>query len=207
SSAEASGSSVTAPSSQPDALGRATTLAVGRYDLRLVPAALAGWAVVLGGLYLGSLAAAVLGTAGLLAAGAAVVRGRSAVLLAMGGVAAALALVVGMQTWQLEHHPVRAAAERGSAATVTVQLRDDPRSIASPAYGGQQPEPQRVVIRAELEAAEIAGYQWRAGGRVILLAPAGGWSGLLPGQRARATGLLVAPNRSNLTVAVLRVRG
>jgi hypothetical protein len=31
------------------------------HDLRLVPAALAGWAVVLAGLYLGSVAAAALG--------------------------------------------------------------------------------------------------------------------------------------------------
>ncbi|MGH8921255.1 MAG: ComEC/Rec2 family competence protein, partial [Actinomycetes bacterium] len=34
-----------------------------------------------------------------------------------------------------------------------------------------------------------------------------GWTGLLPGQRVRATGLLAAPDRSDLTVAVLRVQG
>ena len=47
----------------------------------------------------------------------------------------------------------------------------------------------------------------RTGGRVILRAPAHGWVGLLPGQRVRTTGLLAAANRSDLTVAVLRVRG
>ncbi|MGH3822573.1 MAG: DNA internalization-related competence protein ComEC/Rec2 [Pseudonocardiaceae bacterium] len=178
-----------------------------RHDLRLVPAALVGWVVVLCGLYLGSAAAAVLGTAGLLAAGAAALRGRSAVLLAVGGVAAAVALVVGTQAWQVERHPVRAAAEQGSTATVVVHLRDDPRGVASPGYGGQQPQPHQVIVRAELEAAVISGQQWRAGGRIVLLAPAQRWTGLLPGQRVRATGLLAMPERSDLTVAVLRVRG
>jgi competence protein ComEC len=177
------------------------------HDLRLVPAALVGWAVVLSGLYLGALVATALGAAGLLVAGAAALRGRSAVVLAMGGVAAALALVVGTQAWQVEHHPVRVAAEHGSAATVVVHLSDDPKAVASPNYGGQQPHPQRVVVHAELEAAQVAGYQWRTGGRVVLLAPAQGWTGLLPGQRVRATGLLAASDRSDLTVAVLRVRG
>jgi competence protein ComEC len=180
-----------------------------QHDLRLVPAALAGWAVVLSGLYLylGSLVAAALGVGGLIVAGAAALRGRSAVVLAAGGVAAALALVVGAQVWQVEHHPVRVAAEHGSVATVVVHLRDDPRVVASPGYGGQQPHPQRVVVHAELEAADVAGRQWRTGGRVVLLAPAQGWVGLLPGQRVRATGLLAASERSDLTVALLRVRG
>ncbi|HKR49741.1 MAG TPA: ComEC/Rec2 family competence protein [Pseudonocardiaceae bacterium] len=180
---------------------------VAPLDLRLVPAALAGWAVVLAGLYLGSVAAAALGAGGLLAAGAAALRRRSAAVLAVGGVTAALALVVGVQTWQVEHHPVRAAAERGSAATVLVRVRDDPQAIASSGYGGRRPQPQQVVVRAELEAAEVAGHRWRTGGRVVLLAPAQGWTGLLPGQRVRAAGLLAAPDRSDLTVAVLRVHG
>lgn len=178
-----------------------------RHDLRLVPAALVGWVVVLSGLYLGALAAAALGAGGLLVAGAAALRGRSAVVLAVGGVAAALALVVGTQAWQVAHHPLRVAAEHGSMATVVVHLSDDPKAVASPNYGGQQPHPQRVVVHAELEGAHVAGHQWRTGGRVVLLAPAQGWNGLLPGQRVRATGLLAASDRSDLTVAVLRVRG
>ncbi|MGH3843960.1 MAG: ComEC/Rec2 family competence protein [Pseudonocardiaceae bacterium] len=178
-----------------------------RHDLRLVPTAVVGWAVVLSGLYLGSSVAAALGAAGLLAAGVAALRGGPAAVLAVGGVAAALALVVGTQTWQLEHHPVRAAAERGAAATVVVQVSDDPRAVTTPGYGGQQPQPQTVVIRAGLEAAEIGGHQWRTGGRVVLLAPAQHWAGLLPSQRVRATGLLATPDRPDLTVAVLRVRG
>ena len=181
--------------------------APAQHDLRLVPAALASWVVVLTGLHLGSVAAATLGVGALLAAGAAVLRGRSPALLAVGGAAASLALVVGVQAWQVERHPVRAGAQGGLAATVLVQLRDDPQAVNSSGYGGRRPQPQRMVIRAELEAAELAGRQWRTGGRVVLLAPAQGWTGLLPGQRVRATGLLTVPNRSDLTVAVLRVRG
>lgn len=181
--------------------------APARHDLRLVPAAIVGWAVVLSGLYLGSSITAALGATGLLVATAAALRGRSAVVVAVGGVAAAVALVVATQTWQVEHHPLRTAAQRGSAATLVVHLRDDPRAVAAPGYGGRQTQVQQVVVHAELEAATVAGQQWRTGGRVILLAPARGWAGLLPGQRVRTSGLLAAPNRSDLTVAVLRARG
>jgi len=181
--------------------------AAGRHDLRLVPAAVSGWAVMLCGLHLGPMVAAGFGAVGLLVAAAAALRGHAPAVLAMAGVIAAFALVVGTQTWQVEHHPARAAAERGSAATVTVHLDGDPRAVASPGYGGRRPEPQQVVIRAELESAEIAGQHWRTGGRVMLLAPARGWTGLLPGQRVRASGLLATPDRPDLTVAVLRVRG
>lgn len=184
-------------------------------DLRLVPAALAGWGVVLAGLYLGSAAAAALGIVGLLAASAAALCGRpvagarrrSAAVLAVGGVSATLAVVIGAQSWQVEHHPVRAAAERGSVATLVVQLRDDPHAVASTGYGGRRAQPQRVVVSGGLVAADLAGHQWQTGGRVVLLAPAKGWIGLLPGQRVRVTGLLAPPERSDLTVAVLRVRG
>ena len=42
---------------------------------------------------------------------------------------------------------------------------------------------------------------------MLLIAPAEGWSTLLPGQRATAEGLLAPATRVDLTVAVLRVRG
>ncbi|MGH3912663.1 MAG: DNA internalization-related competence protein ComEC/Rec2 [Pseudonocardiaceae bacterium] len=176
-------------------------------DLRLVPAALAGWAVVLAGLYVGSVAAAVLGGVGLFAAVVAVLSRWSAAVLAVGGVSTALAVVVSTAAWQVEHHPVRVAAADGSVATLDVKLRDDPQAIASMGYGGRRSQPERVVVHAVLEAADLAGHHWRSGGRVVLLAPAEGWIGLLPGQRVRATGLLAIPDRSDLTVAVLRVRG
>jgi len=64
-----------------------------------------------------------------------------------------------------------------------------------------------VVVPATLAAAEAGGMRWRGGGRVLLIAPAGGWSTLLPGQRVTADGLLAPSAGADLTVAVLRVRG
>jgi competence protein ComEC len=176
------------------------------HDLRLVPPALTAWAVVVCGQSLGSGAAAVLGGAGVLIAVVSVVRGRSAVLVAVGVVAAAVAVVVGAQVWQVERHPVRGAAQRGAPATVVAHLTDVPRAVSAAGYGGRPPQPQWVVVPAELEAADVAGQQWRTSGRIVVLAPVPGWAGLLPGQRVRIDGWLSPAERSALTVAVLQVR-
>lgn len=163
--------------------------------------------VVLAGLHLGWAAAAGLGVASLLAAAAGVRgvgRGWSAGLLATGGVGVALALLTGWQAWHVEHHPVRRAAEDRSAATLTMALSGDPHPIVAPGHGGRPGDVRQVMVRAQLRGAEIAGRSWRAGGRVVVLAPAQDWAGLLPGQLVRARGLLAPPGRSDLTVALLR---
>lgn len=174
-------------------------------DLRLAPAAAAGWAVVLAGLVVGAWSAALLGVVGLVGALAGGLRGRSTVV-AVGGVGAALALVVTVQATQVEHHPLRAAARTGASVTVVVRLSDDPRVVESEGYGGRRPLAQRAVVSAVLEEADLAGRHWVTGGRVVLLTPAQGWTGLLPGQRVRVGGLLAPALRADLTVAVLRVR-
>ena len=86
-------------------------------DLRLLPAALAAWAVALAGLHLGWPAATALGVAGAgaVVAGARARRRWSAGVLGAGGVAAALALVIGGHAWTAGHHPVHLAADRGAA--------------------------------------------------------------------------------------------
>ncbi|MGI9064638.1 MAG: DNA internalization-related competence protein ComEC/Rec2 [Pseudonocardiaceae bacterium] len=178
-------------------------------DLRLLPAALAAWAVALIGLYLGWTATAVVGVTGAVVAvtGARTAARCGAAAVATGGVAAALAVVVGGHAWVLDHHPVRAAAERGGVATVEVVLRDDPRPLMSAGYGGRPGTAERVVVRGALSSADLAGRRWDGGGRIVLLAPAQGWAGLLPGQRVRAEGLLAPAGRADLTTALLRVRG
>lgn len=179
-------------------------------DLRLAPAALTGWLVVLAGLRLGWAAPAVLGVAAVSAAlvgGWCARRSWSAGLLAAGGVGVALALLIGAHAWRVEHHPVRVAADRGSAATLTVTVTDDPHPIDTPGHAGRPGAARQVVVRAQLHTAEVAGRSWRAGGRVVVLAPAQEWTGLLPGQLLRARGLLAAPGRPDLTVALLRVGG
>jgi competence protein ComEC len=185
-------------------------------DLRLVPAALLSWLVAILGLVGGwqpaagvSLVAAVLG--------ALVARRRmgterpvAAGVLAAAGCVAAVGLVVSSQAYQLACHPLRQAASSSSPATVRVVLSEDPtpvRGAASVGYGGRPAGAVQVSVPAELVSAEAAGERWRLGGRILLLAPVQGWSGLLPGTELTASGLLAPAIRPDLTVAVLRVRG
>ncbi|MDT7578030.1 MAG: competence protein ComEC, partial [Pseudonocardiales bacterium] len=175
-------------------------------DLRLVPAAAAVWAVMALGLALGPVVGAAVA---LVAAGLTVVahrRRRSSVLLAAAGCTAAAGLVIGAHSLLVSTHPLHDLAERGAAATLRVVVRDDPRAVttASPAGG---PAAARVVVAAELVEATAGAGRWSGGGRVLLLAPAEGWVGLLPGQAVTAEGLLAPPQRADLTIAVLRVRG
>ncbi|WP_433556241.1 ComEC/Rec2 family competence protein [Pseudonocardia xinjiangensis] len=195
-------------------------------DLRLVPAALAAWAVVLLGIGLGPVAgvcAAVISTVGIIAA--ALVLARSArraagtparatssarhgpAVLAAAGCAAAASVVVTAHTLLLVQHPLREPAERGAAATVRVVLRDDPRPIRDAAYGSRPAAAGQVLVPAVLTGVQVGDGRWSAGGRVLLIAPAEGWTGLVPGQEATAEGLLAPAGRRDLTVAVLRVRG
>ncbi|OLT07005.1 competence protein ComEC [Pseudonocardia sp. CNS-004] len=180
-------------------------------DLRLVPAALAVWAVVLLGIGLGPVAgaAALIGCGALV--GVTVVRHRGAVwaraVLAAAGCAAAAALVVVAHTLLVEHHPLRGPAERGAAAELRVVVADDPRPLRGSGFGARPGEASQVLVPAALESAEAGPGAWTAGGRVLLIAPVEGWATLLPGQVATAEGLLAPAGRRDLTVAVLRVRG
>jgi competence protein ComEC len=107
----------------------------------------------------------------------------------------------------LVQHPMREPAERGAAATLRVVLRDDPRPIRSEAYGSRPGTAAQVLVPSVLARVQVDDGRWSAGGRVLLIAPAEGWSGLLPGQTVTAEGLLAPAGRPDLTVAVLRVRG
>lgn len=176
-----------------------------RLDLRLVPAALGSWAAALVALGLGWGPGAVVVLLALGAVALAVrrrARRWAAGLLAAGACAAAVGGVTSTAAWQVADHPVHAAAATGSAATLEVVLTDDPAPLRSSGLGGP-----RVVVRAELVSAQTGGGRWVGEGQVVLLAPAEGWVGLLPGQRATASGSLAASSRGDLTVAVLRTRG
>ncbi|WP_255621757.1 ComEC/Rec2 family competence protein [Pseudonocardia sp. DSM 110487] len=177
-------------------------------DLRLVPAALAVWAVVLLGIGLGPIAGVAMLIGCVLLVGVTVVRRRGAPwVLAAGGCAGAAALVVTAHALLVDRHPLRAPAERGAAAAMRVVVADDPRPIRTAGYGAQPGRAGQVVVPAALERAEVGADAWAVGGRVLLIAPADEWSVLLPGQAATAHGLLAPAGRSDLTVAVLRVRG
>jgi len=171
-------------------------------DLRLVPAAAAAWAVMLLGLGAGPVAGALVAC---VAAVLACLRRRSPVLLAAAGTAAAAGIVIASHTFLVASHPLHDQALRGAAATLRVLLRDDPRTLRTSGQPG--PAAARVVVPAELVATTAGAGSWHGGGRVLLLAPAEGWQRLLPGQRVTAEGLLAPAERSDLTIAVLRVRG
>ena len=174
-------------------------------DLRLLPAALVTWVVVLLGLHTGPAGGAVAigaGSCALLAG----LRRRAPILVAAAGCAVASGLVVTAHTLALHGHPLRAAAERGAAATLTVVVRDDPRALRSGNATGR-PGTAQVLVPATLRAAAVGAGRWTGGGRVLLVAPEAGWSALLPGQEVRADGVLAPAARADLTVAVLRVRG
>ena len=204
-----------------------------RTDLRLVPAALGSWAAVLMGLWVGWPAAAILAACGaLVAVVGAMASGRSrapwlgrprapwlawprapwlargsAALIAAGAATAATALVTAAQVHHATANPVRTAATSSAAATVRVKIADDPRPLRQPGYAGRPSGADRYAVAAELSAATVAGTTWNTGGRMLLLVPADGWRGLLPGQHVTAEGLLAAPARNDLTVAVMHVRG
>lgn len=190
-------------------------------DLRLVPSALAAWAVVLLGILLGPVAAiglaAVATGIGVGAVVAARRRGRSGAarsrpdrsgaVLAPAGCAAAAGLVITAHTLLMVQHPLRAPAERAAAATVRVVVRDDPRPIRGDGADARPGGATQVLVPATCVQAQVGDGRWAAGGRVLLIAPAQRWGALLPGQVATAEGLLAPAGRRDLTVAVLRVRG
>lgn len=185
-------------------------------DLRLVPAALLTWLVVILGLTSGWPAAALASGAAALVALLAWVRtarrrGRWAHgLLAAGGCVAAAGLVVAVNVAQVARHPLRDAATQGSAATVRVVITGDPTpllSAASDGYAGRQAGATEVTISAGLVSASAGGRRWTTGGRMLLIAPRAGWDSVLPGVELTASGLLAPATRADLTVAVLRVRG
>ena len=190
---------------EPD--GRAPT------DLRLVPAALAVWAITLLGLACGWVPVAV--SAVLAAAGLPLVRSAvrpgpgsralSAVLIMLTVSATGMAL----RTYQVEHHPLRAAAESGRRATVRVTLDAEPKPLHGASYGSRKAE-DSATVRAKLTTVDVPGrsgrkVHLRAGGPVLMLVPTRQWAGMVAGQQATVSVKTAPPRRGELLVAVLRV--
>lgn len=215
----------------PPAVPPALSPAAPPTDLRLLPAALAAWGAALAAVVAGWGVGVLVTAAGLVAAVAAGTRlrsarrstgarrtagarhpagrtatrdpaGRAAGVLAVGACAAAVGLVASVSAYGVTAHPLRSATGARAAVTVDLVLTDDPTPVRSTAPSGAA----SVVVRADVIAGEVGGLRWRAGGRVVVLAPAESWSGLSPGQAATARGVLAPPERADLTVAVVRTR-
>ncbi len=177
-------------------------------DLRLVPSALAVWAVTLLGLTQGWLLAAVLAVPCVLAVPIVQRRAKSAawlhgvlVVLVMIGVAGA---GVAVREHQIQQHPLRMAAEQGERAAVRVTLKSKPKPLHGTSYGVRKAE-DRALVQAELVNADLDGHRVRAGGRVLLLVPTESWRALIPGQQVTATGKSAPPRAGELLVATMQV--
>lgn len=175
------------------------------YDLRLVPGALAGWAVTIAGIRGG--AVVVVACALVCAVLAAVfVHQRTRLgqwtfgVITLAVIGCCYSGAAAVHAWSFETNPIAAAANDRAWVSAGVVVREDPRRIR---YGG----PATVSVRAELVQVDIAGVPHRLGGRVVILAPADGWEHVAPGQYLALRGRLSPPDRADLTVAVLRVQG
>ncbi|SEC70590.1 competence protein ComEC [Rhodococcus pyridinivorans] len=176
-------------------------------DARLVPCALAAWAVTLLGLYTGwrivtaVAVAAVVGcavTVRLVATGR-IPRGGARILLAALAVVAGFGPAAGLRIWAADQHPIASAAERGAWAGVVLLPTDDPRRIRAAAFD----DTPRVRIPARLEHVMVGGRSMDTGGSVVVLAPADSWGDLLPGQSVTARVRAAPHTGPGTTVAVL----
>lgn len=177
--------------------------------LRLVPAALAVWAVALSGL-LGNWPIAVLTGAFACLVGALAVHrdwcARSCALALV--VAAPIAAVsIGFRIHQSAAHPARSAAVQAEAVVIRAELSTRPRGVRTEGFAAKPGGVEAVVVQADIHWLLVAGRTHDQRGEVVLVAPAKAWRDLLPGQQVTARGVLAPARQGELTVAVLRVRG
>ncbi len=182
-------------------------------DLRLVPAALTAWLGTLFGLLGGWWIAVLCGSAAVVFAIALLVRARRKAPRWVAGLGALAVLgvltagPVALRIRAAEHDDLRAAAARGSDATMRVVVTERPRPVRGAGYADRRAGTRLVVIAAAVEAVVADGRAVDSTGRVLLLGPGEGWTSLLPGQEVTASGRLAPAEGSELTVAVLSVRG
>ncbi|MQY26543.1 ComEC/Rec2 family competence protein [Nocardia aurantia] len=178
-------------------------------DARLVLPAIACWTATLtaivAGAHSGLLLAAGLATTAVVVAGWRYRHGRrcavASVLLASVLTAAGFAVVGAWHEARVAAHPLRHLAA-GTSLTVVAVPADDPKPLPARPFG-----PRQWMIQAELREYRAGPDSVRAGGAVLVLAPAAGWSALLPGQQVKFRARLDNPWRHDLTVAVLRAQG
>lgn len=181
-------------------------------DVRLVPAALLGWAAVLVGVLGGWRVGVALAMVGVVLAGVVLAVVVLAVVVSSvrrervwaAAALAGLAVLVGysaataLRTHAVATNPLTTLAQDGATVPLLLELSDDPKRLTSTIPGA----PDRVLVRAGVVSA--SGYT-ELRGAVTVLAPADGWMGLLPGQQVQVDGELSPPRRADLTVAAVDV--
>lgn len=80
--------------------------------------------------------------------------------------------------------PLAALARQHARVAVTLVLTADPRALAATGPAGAP----RVAVESSAQAVLVGGRSVAADGAVLVLAPAGPWHDLLPGQRVRVDG-------------------
>jgi competence protein ComEC len=168
-------------------------------DLRLAIGGLAAWLAVIATLALPASVGAAVGIGALIGAVGTVAsrRAPAATVTLVLGCAGAAALATAVRVAATEDSPLAALANDRTRVTADLVVAEEPRALR--AGSG----PPRVALAADVKGVTAAGRDWSLSGRVLVLAPAEGWRGLLPGQRLRADGRLAPPLRRDLTVAVL----
>jgi competence protein ComEC len=171
-------------------------------DLRLPVGGLAAWLTVIATLALPASTGIAVGIVALVGAAvtAASRRAPAATVTLILGCAGAAALATAVRLAAAEDSPLAALARERASVTADLVVLDDPRSLRSGSG------PSGVAVAARVEHLAAAGRSWSLSGRVLVLAPAQGWTELLPGQRLRTDGRLAPPRRRDLTVAVLSAR-
>lgn len=163
-------------------------------DLRLVPAAVTCWTVTAAGVWWGpwaALAAVLVAVAGTVGAGLWMGSMRWPALLAVTTVGTAFAIVATVRVHAVDTHPL--AARFGTTVTVTVTPSESPKTIE----GG------RLMFAASLQRLQDA----ESSGRVMVFAPAVGYSEVGVGRPMAFRARVTRPKRRDLSVAVLAAVG
>ncbi len=172
-------------------------------DLRLVPSAIASWAVTASGIAWGAAPSAVVAGASAVCAAAVgwwgsgrgglaeTARAVVATVAAVAVVGAGFAVAAALRVQQAREHPI--TARYGAVSTVVVTPSETPR----PVRGG------RLMFRGGLQALDGLG----TAGRVVVFAPAADFAELTAGRPVRFRARVSRPRRHDLTVAVLSATG
>jgi competence protein ComEC len=121
------------------------------------------------------------------------------VAMLLGGACGAVATAARVSV--REAGPLAALVRAGATVQIEVIVRDDPRALR-----GSPGLPPTYLVAVDLTAVRGEGPAMSLSARALVLGGNPGWRGLLPGQRATATGRLLAPRGGDLRAAVVSVR-
>lgn len=185
----------------------ATTPGPVRPDLRLVPPALAVWAVAWQSPRLAPTLLLVTAALAAMLAGLLLRRpsSRSVTVAAVLASAAAAAAVGGLRDAARTTGPLVELSREQAAVVLTGRIAEDPRLAQPRAEAVRQPG--LVVARLTVEQLQARGRSYGLRAQVVVLSTDRAWLDLLPSQRIRTEGRLRAAARGDDVAAVLSGRG